>query len=196
MKFIDSLRETLASRQPRVRPEWEARPAAVLVPLYQHGGEWHLLFTQRTDTVDEHKGQVSFPGGSVDAGDGAPEDTALRESEEEIGLRRSDVTVIGRLDDLITVTQWRITPVVGVFSYPYHFVISREECSAVFGVSLKWLSDPANLETRLRPPPASGPSIPVYYYREYEGHVIWGATARMVRMLLEIVGNADERRFL
>src|SRR3972149_10425764 len=113
MNFIDSLRETLASRQPRVRPEWEARPAAVLVPLYQQGGEWHLLFTRRTDTVDEHKGQVSFPGGSVDAGDGAPEDTALRESEEEIGLRRSDVTVIGRLEDPITGAQGRITPGIG-----------------------------------------------------------------------------------
>src|SRR3990172_1170508 len=141
MNFIESLGETLASRDPRVRPEWEARPAAVLVPLYQQGGEWHLLFTRRTDTVDEHKGQVSFPGGSVDAGDGAPEDTALRESEEEIGLRRSDVTLMGRLDDLITVTQWRITPVVGVIPYPYEFVISPEECSAVFGVSLAWLSN-------------------------------------------------------
>ncbi|MEK9164927.1 MAG: CoA pyrophosphatase [Chloroflexota bacterium] len=193
MNFIDSLRETLVSRQPRVRPEWEARPAAVLAPLYQHDGEWRLLFTQRTDTVDEHKGQVSFPGGSVDAGDGSPEDTALRESEEEIGLRRSDVTVIGRLDDLITVTQWHITPVVGVIPYPYKFVINPVECSAVFGVSLKWLSDPANLETRLRPPPVSGPPIPVYYYREYEGHIIWGVTARMVRMLREIAGDADKR---
>lgn len=192
MSFIDSLQSRLNSRQPTITVEWNARPAAVLVPLYEQDGEWHLLFTQRTDSVDEHKGQVSFPGGRIDPEDESPEHAALREAEEEIGLKRSDVKLIGRIDDLLTSTQWHITPVVGVIPYPYDFVINPHECSAVFGVSLKWLADPANLETRYRPPPVGGPPIPVYYYREYEGHVIWGVTARMVRMFLKLIGLLNE----
>jgi 8-oxo-dGTP pyrophosphatase MutT (NUDIX family) len=184
---ISNLQSLFSRRLPKTAVEWEARPAAVLVPLYQHHGEWHLLFTQRTEVVDEHKGQVSFPGGKIDPEDESPTAAALREAEEEIGLRRDDVTVIGRLDDLITVTQWCITPVVGVFFQPYKFVINPEECSAVFGVPLAWLADPANVEIRHRQPPVSGPPIPVYYYREWDGHIIWGATARMTRMLLAAI---------
>jgi 8-oxo-dGTP pyrophosphatase MutT (NUDIX family) len=172
--------------------EWNARPAAVLVPLYQQDGEWHLLFTRRTDMMGEHKGQVSFPGGKIDPEDESPEHAARREAGEEIGLKPEDVKIIGRLDDLLTSTQWQITPVVGLIPYPYTFVVNPDECSAVFGVSLTWLADPANLETRYRQPPIGGPPIPVYYYREYEGHVIWGATARMVKMFLKIVGVPDE----
>lgn len=190
MFYLNRLQSVLAARTPSTQAEWNARPAAVLVPLYQVESEWHLLFTRRTDDVDEHKGQVSFPGGKTDTGDPSPMHTALREAEEEIGLRREHVQLVGRLDDLVTVTQWRITPVVGVFNFPYPFEINRRECSAVFGVPLRWLSDTANLETRLRPAPVAGPPVAVYYYREYQGHVIWGATARMVQMFLEVAGTA------
>lgn len=187
MTLIDSLQSTLAGRQPNVLAEWTARPAAVLVPLHLREGKWNLLFTRRTDDVDEHKGQVAFPGGKIDDDDPSPEHAALREAEEEIGLKRSHVKLIGRLDELITVTQWRITPVVGVFPYPYDFVINPRECTAAFSVPLKWLADPANVETQFRQPPVGGPLVPVYYYREYDGHVIWGATARMTRMLLDLL---------
>jgi 8-oxo-dGTP pyrophosphatase MutT (NUDIX family) len=187
MNFINDLQGKLTNRQPQVMAEWSARPAAVLVPLHIRDGEWSMLFTQRTDTIGEHKGQVAFPGGKIDPGDASPEAAAVREAEEEIGLKREDVTVIGQLDHLITVTQWHITPVVGIFQYPYDFVINPAECSAVFSVTLKWLSDPANLETQYRQPPVGGPPIPVYYYNDYEGHIIWGATARMVQMFLSLV---------
>lgn len=186
MNFIDSLQTTLINRTPQVLAEWNARPAAVLVPLHWYNDEWHLLFTRRTDDMDEHKGQVAFPGGKIDPDDASPEAAALREAEEEIGLQRKDVKVIGRLDELITGTQWRITPIVGVHPYPYQFVINPRECTAVFSVSLNWLADPANVEIRERQPPVGGPPIQVYYYREYEGHIIWGATARMVRMFLNL----------
>ncbi len=180
------LQTALATRRPVVRAEWATRPAAVLVPLYREAGEWQVLFTLRTEHVETHKGQVSFPGGRVDPEDASRVDTALREAEEEIGLRRSDVTVLGQLDDLLTVTQYHITPVVGLFPWPYEFVLSQRELSAVFGAPLRWLADPANLETQYREPLAPGPKIPVYYLR-YGSYTIWGATARMLLNLIEVV---------
>jgi 8-oxo-dGTP pyrophosphatase MutT (NUDIX family) len=180
------LQTALAGRTPVVRAEWTARPAAVLVPLYYHANEWHVLLTLRTEHVETHKGQVSFPGGRVDPEDKDRVDTALREAEEEIGLRREDVTVLGQLDELLTVTQYHITPIVGVFPWPYEFVLSTRELSAVFGAPLRWLADPANLETQYREPIVTGPKIPVYYLH-YDQFTIWGATARMLLNLIEVL---------
>lgn len=184
--FADALRARLASRAPQTQAEWDARPAAVLVPLYRERGEWRVLLTQRTDLVEHHKGQVSFPGGRVDDDDRDRVQTALREAKEEIGLKPEHVAVLGRLDELLTVTQYRVTPIVGVIPWPYPFVLSTVELSEVFGAPLRWLADPANLETQYRDPIAPGRPVPVYYFR-YEGHTIWGATARMLLNLLEVV---------
>ena len=180
------LRAELGNRLSVVRAEWDTRPAAVLIPLYQAEGAWHVLFTQRTHLVETHKGQVSFPGGRVDPEDPDRVTTALREAEEEIGLRRQDVTVLGQLDELLTVTQYRITPIVGAFPWPYNFVLSEAELSATFGVPLRWLADPQNLEIQYREPLVTGPKVPVYYLH-YEHYTIWGATARMLLNLLEVL---------
>ncbi len=181
--LIAHLRAQLASREPGAELEWHARPAAVLVPLFQRAGTWHVLLTRRTESVATHKGQVAFPGGKVDATDSDRIDTALREAEEEIGLARADVRVLGVLPDLITVTQWRITPVVGVIPHPYPFVPSTGELSEIFDVPLAWLADPANLTITTREPAVPGPPIEVFhfYYQHYD---IWGATARILRSLL------------
>ena len=184
--FAEQIRTQLAAHTPGVKAEWNARPAAVLIPLYHDQGEWHVLFTERTQTVEDHKGQVAFPGGRVDEGDASRVATALRETEEEIGLQPADVTVLGQLDELLTVTQYRITPVVGVFPWPYPFVLSTEELSEVFGVPLAWLLDPANCEIQYREPPITGPKIPVYYFR-YQRYTIWGVTARMLMGFLELI---------
>ena len=120
------------------------RCAAVLVPLVWHEREWHLLFTRRTDTVESHKGQVSFPGGSCDEGETTPEQTALREAEEEIGLRPSDVKILGKLTNLITITYFRVTPVVGVVKWPAVFRVGEHEVARVFTIPLGWLSNPSN----------------------------------------------------
>jgi 8-oxo-dGTP pyrophosphatase MutT (NUDIX family) len=151
------------------------------------------VLTQRTETVESHKGQVAFPGGRVDHADATRMDTALREAEEEIGLRAGDVTVLGQLDELLTVTQYRITPIVGVFDWPYEFTLSTAELSAVFSVPLRWLADPANLTVQYREPVVPGPKVPVYYFH-FGDFVIWGATARILLNLLDIVRpvlNAD-----
>src|SRR5215208_3661917 len=97
--------------------ETRLKCAAVLVPLVWHDEEWHLLFTRRTDRVQSHKGQVSFPGGACDEGETTPEQTALREAEEEIGLYAQDVKVLGRLANMITISHFRVTPVVGVIKW-------------------------------------------------------------------------------
>jgi 8-oxo-dGTP pyrophosphatase MutT (NUDIX family) len=171
--LLERLETALSGRVPGVAAEWTARPAAVLVPLLEVDGQWRLLFTQRTDHVETHRGQVSFPGGRIEAIDADAVAAALREAQEEIGLRPDDVRVLGRMDSLMTVTQYVITPV---------------EVAEVFTIPVAWLADGANLERRTRPPLAGGPDVPVYSYREYEGHVLWGASARITLDLLTLLG--------
>jgi len=183
--FIDALGAALVQRVPRSVSPAHARPAAVLIPLYSENGEWNILFTERTETVEDHKGQVSFPGGRVEDGDRSRVETALRETEEETGLRRDGVRVIGLLDEMLTVTHYRITPVVGLIPWPYPFVVSRDEIAALFGVPLRWLADPAHRETRMYDDPVSGARIPVFYFR-FESHTIWGITARILSDFLDI----------
>ena len=97
-----------------VKPGTVLKCAAVLIPLTFYKEEWHMLFTRRTDRVESHKGQVAFPGGACDDGETTPEQTALREAEEEIGINPADVKVIGRLSRMITISNFRVSPVVGV----------------------------------------------------------------------------------
>jgi 8-oxo-dGTP pyrophosphatase MutT (NUDIX family) len=159
--------------------------AAVLVPLAFSGGEWHLLFTRRTDHVQSHKGQVSFPGGACDDGEITPEQTALREAEEEIGMRREDVTVLGRLSQLITISSYRVTPVVGVIPFPYAFKVASVEVARVFTIPLLWLSDRNNYwEFLLRDSERS-----LITYHPFDGELLWGATARMTVTFLKTIGT-------
>jgi 8-oxo-dGTP pyrophosphatase MutT (NUDIX family) len=157
--------------------------------LYQDRGRWHVLYTRRTESVDSHRGQVSFPGGRIEEQDAGPEQAALREAREEIGLAPESVEVLGRLDSLLTVTQFLVTPVVGLIPWPTTFHLNSVEVATTFGVGLDWLSDPDNLEVRLRRPLVPGPSVPVYYYRPFQDEVIWGATARITLDLLEALGE-------
>jgi 8-oxo-dGTP pyrophosphatase MutT (NUDIX family) len=182
----ERLARRLQNRPPAARLEWEARPAAVLVPLFRRDDEWHVLLTQRTHDVPSHKGQVAFPGGKVEPEDLDRTETALREAEEEIGLARAHVRVLGQLDELITVSRWRITPVVGIFEHPYTFTPSQRELAAIFDVPLPWLADPANLVVAHREPLLPGPPVEVYHFH-YGPYDIWGATARILRNLLEFL---------
>ncbi|MBP7691629.1 MAG: CoA pyrophosphatase [Anaerolineales bacterium] len=183
--WTQQLGRTLAARTAGTRAEWEARPAAVLVPLLQKDGAWQLLLTQRTHTVESHKGQVAFPGGRVDPEDASRVETALRETEEEIGLPRQQVRVLGQLDELLTVTQYRVTPIVGVIPWPWAWRLSTAELSEVFTVPVRWLADPANRHVELREPYVPGPKIEVYYFY-YEAYTIWGATARIIQNFVDI----------
>jgi 8-oxo-dGTP pyrophosphatase MutT (NUDIX family) len=120
----------------------------------------------------------------IEEGDVTPENAALREVCEEIGIERSDVEILGQLTPMFTVTQFIITPLVGVIPWPYDLKENRAEVARVFGVPLCWLADPQNLETQYRQPMIPGPDIPVHFFRDYDGETIWGVTARITLNLL------------
>ena len=166
-----------------IPPGTTFRCAAVLVPLGYDGDEWHVLFTRRTDRVESHKGQVSFPGGACDDGETEAEVTALREAHEEIGLLPADVRVLGRLQSMITISSFEVTPVVAAFPLPYTFNISTIEVERVFTMPLAWLAQRQNYWDLVR---LEGRSLIAYH--PYDGELLWGATARMTVQLINTLG--------
>jgi 8-oxo-dGTP pyrophosphatase MutT (NUDIX family) len=162
--------------------------AAVLVPLAWYRDEWHLVFTRRAEAVEHHKGQVSFPGGGCDAGESTPEATALREAEEEIGLQPADVRLLGRLNDIVTITRYRVSPVVGVMPWPYRVRLEPGEVARVFNVPLLWLADHQNWDEQPFTPAGAPRPFPVVIYHEYDGEILWGASARMMLNFLDVLG--------
>lgn len=151
--------------------------AAVLIPVVAHPERLTVLFTRRTTHLKSHAGQVSFPGGRAEPGDASAEFTALREAAEEIGLAADRVEILGRLPDYRTRTGFRVTPVVGVIRPPLELTPDPREVETVFEVPLEFLLDERNRERRTRQ--FQGLSVGFYVY-EYQGHVIWGATAGML----------------
>jgi 8-oxo-dGTP pyrophosphatase MutT (NUDIX family) len=182
--FIDQIRSILSSRRRRVIEHPPFSHAAVLVPLFKKGEDCHLLFTKRSDQVKYHKGEISFPGGVVDEEDLELVNTALREAREEIGLRESDVQIIGVLDDIVTVTEFIVTPIIGLFPYPYPFKVSEREISELIEVPLSFLLDGKDFSEResFR----SGQKEIIYSY-QYGKHTIWGATARILKQFLDLI---------
>jgi 8-oxo-dGTP pyrophosphatase MutT (NUDIX family) len=161
--------------------------AAVLVPLAWWKNEWQLVFTRRTDTVEHHKGQVSFPGGGCEMDEATPEATALREANEEIGLAPEDVRLLGRMNDIITITRYRVTPIVGVIPWPYQFRPEPAEVGRVFTIPFLWLADRSNWDEQPMTPPGDILSFPVIRYHPYDGEILWGASARIILNLLRTV---------
>lgn len=164
--------------------ETRVKCAAVLIPLVWQDDEWHLLYTRRTDKVESHKGQVSFPGGACDDGETTPEQTALREAEEEIGIHPPDVRILGRLANLVTITYFRVTPVVGIVKWPVVFRVGEHEVARVFTIPLGWLANPSNRWQFER----SDLKRPLIAYHPYDGELLWGATARITVDFLNVLG--------
>jgi 8-oxo-dGTP pyrophosphatase MutT (NUDIX family) len=157
-------------------------PSAVLVPLFYRQGEYCILFTKRTDKVREHKGQISFPGGSRHEGDRAALDTALRECTEEIGLAPDDVRVLGELDDAVTTTSnYVITPFVAMIPYPYPFKMDGWEVEEIIEVPVAAL-----LDEEKRHHDAHVEHGTNGYFYHYQGRVIWGATAEILHQFLGV----------
>lgn len=165
----------------------EPRAAAVLIPLFWAGDEWHVLFTRRNASLPEHSGQVAFPGGRADPEDPDPETTALRETWEETGILPEHVTTLGRLHRFLTITNYLVTPIVGLIPWPYPLKPAHEEVSRIFSIPLNWLADPTNYAERQRTLPEPFGSLSVIYYNEYDGENLWGASARFTVTLINIL---------
>jgi 8-oxo-dGTP pyrophosphatase MutT (NUDIX family) len=169
------------------------RLAAVLVPFTKIEDRWHIIFTRRNNDLPEHSGQVAFPGGRADIGDTSPEETALRETYEEIGLYPSSVRILGRMKSFLTITNYKVKPVVGSVPWPFPIRLALTEVSRVFTIPLEWLADPLNHEVQQRRMPAPHPSIPIIYFRPYDGELLWGVSAYIVINMLEILfGNSAQ----
>jgi len=170
--------------------EEAATVAAVLVPIIAHGAGLTVLFTQRTAHLKAHSGQVSFPGGRAEPGDASPEETALRESEEEIGLPRARVEILARLPEYFTRTGFRVTPVVGLVQPPLDLTPDPQEVEAVFEVPLSFLLDVRNHRRQTRE--FQGRTVGFYEmpYRSDQGErYIWGATAGMIVNLVRTLAD-------
>jgi 8-oxo-dGTP pyrophosphatase MutT (NUDIX family) len=166
----------------------ELRAAAVLVPLLLDEGRWQLLFTRRTQEVETHKGQTSFPGGGCDPSDASPEATALREAWEEIGLQPEHVRLLGLLNEVISISRYRITPVVGLLPWPYPLVPAPAEVARVFTLPLEWLAERENWSEQPFTPAGQRRPVRVITYRPYDGEVLWGITARLTHHFLAVLG--------
>lgn len=171
--------------------------AAVLLPFLRKDGKWHLLFIRRTQKSDDlHSGQVAFPGGRCDPADHNAIDAAFREMVEETGVAEKDIHFLGRLRDLVTVTRYQVTPIVGTIPWPYPLIPQPEEVSRIFTIPFEWLADPANRRIQQREHPDSSEKFPVIYFKPYDGEVLWGASARITHLLLEALGFAKpENRY-
>jgi 8-oxo-dGTP pyrophosphatase MutT (NUDIX family) len=185
------LRQRLAGPQ-RLQPVEEEAipqgliPAAVLVPIVERPHGLTVLLTQRSAHLHDHANQVSFPGGRCEETDLSPVFTALRETEEEIGLDPASVEVIGQLPEYRTATGFSVTPVVGLVRPPFELKPDRFEVAAVFETPLAFLLDPANRQRRRM---EVGGVVRHYYAMSYEGYFIWGATAGMLVSLQRLLGG-------
>jgi 8-oxo-dGTP pyrophosphatase MutT (NUDIX family) len=178
------IRAALESARPATMRREGFRDSAVLVPLLEVGGEWHLLFTKRSEDLEHHRGQVSFPGGATEEGE-SPEDAALRETFEEISIGPGHIHLVQRLDEIWTPSGFIITPVVGFLHSTEHLQASAAEVSRVFTVPLSFFCLPDSAE--IREVHVNGFTRQVYFYH-YDGETIWGATAFILRNLLQVLG--------
>jgi 8-oxo-dGTP pyrophosphatase MutT (NUDIX family) len=169
----------------------DPRLAAVLIPLLKVNSGWHILFTRRSASLPEHSGQVAFPGGRSDPHDTGPEHTALREAWEELGILPTDVQVLGRLNDFLTITNYLVTPVVGQIPWPYPLIPAAHEVSHYFTIPIDWLADPANYREIERNLPPPNTPMQVIYFNEYNGETLWGASARFTLTLIEILKRSS-----
>lgn len=179
------LKEIFRRYHKRTNTDANLKPSAVLIPLFYKEGHIHILLTQRSEQVIHHKGQICFPGGNYQSSDATLLKTALRETEEEIGLMAKDVEVLGELDDSSTITSgYVISPFVALIPYPYPFKANHNEIKQIFSIPLSELTNEIRFQQSY---PDSDKQCPISYYYHYREHIIWGATARILNQLIELL---------
>ena len=189
----DVIRRILAENPKKTISDPSLSPAGVLLLLYPKDGEYCVLLNKRTDQVEHHKGEISFPGGSKDAKDATLLDTALRETYEEMGIRPEDVEVLGQVDDTPTSTNFLITTTVGTIPYPYDFNPSELEVAEVLEVPLPALMDEEARRDEVRIVDDELDHAPSY---AYQGHLIFGATARVLSRFVELLETVPSEETL
>ncbi len=185
--MIEEIRARIAAYRPLLIDDAGSLPrAAVLLPLYEAAGETHVLFTVRSELVEHHKGQISFPGGAFDPADRDLEHTAVRETWEEIGVAMDHVEILGQLDEMVTISDFLVRPFVGRITQagPYPFAPAEVEVAEILEVPLPHLQDEANLE--VEPRIYQGREIIAWSYH-WRDHLIWGATARILKQFLDLL---------
>lgn len=184
-KFWENIENLLSRRKKSVITRSELRHSAVLVPLFKKDNGIYLLFTLRTKWVENHKGQISFPGGRFQETDATLRVTAFREGQEEIGLMAEDTVLLGELDDVETVvSNFKISPYVVVIPYPYAFKINEQEVENIITLPLKAFLDCKNFYSDNK-----NGIVPPYF--KIRNKVIWGATARILINFLAIIYPRD-----
>jgi 8-oxo-dGTP pyrophosphatase MutT (NUDIX family) len=182
----EKIKEILACREKACIDEPGRARAAVLIPLFKKNGEYHVILTRRTQTVGSHKGQISFPGGRQDPGED-PLSAALREAQEEMGIQKKDVRILGELDDMCTLSSdFCIAPFVGLIPYPYPFKISDREIEEVIELPLADLLDKTKFREEVQE--RNGQPLQVCFY-EHGKHIVWGATARILKQLMDLISR-------
>jgi len=171
--------------------QWQ--DAAVLIPLFFKNGEAHLLFTKRTEFLRHHKGQVSFPGGKFDKSDKNLEKTAVRETFEEIGLKKDDINVLGKTDKFLTNTHFLVQPYAGFFPYPYNFKVNSGEIDRLIEVPIQHLTDENFFEVKFIS--YNDQLWPIHYYY-YNDDVIWGVTGFLLSNFLNIAFGLNKELFI
>ena len=185
---IENVRTALQSREPKYLSGNDFKPAAVLVPIQEQKDGHHIILTRRAEGLNSHSGQVAFPGGRLDPTDAGPLEAALRESQEEVGIDPRHVRVLGQLDQVTASSKFLVTPFVGLIPFPYGFSLNPAETTEVFSVPVSaLLAD----DTMSVDPIRHGTQRPIYHF-QYQHWDIWGATAKVIKQLLEL---AYEHRF-
>lgn len=165
------------------------RPAAVIIPLLVHEGQWHVLLTHRSEALVEHRGQVAYPGGARERGDESLGETALREMHEEVGVHPQDVAVFGHLGEMPILTGYLVRLFVGRIPWPYDLELNPAEVESAFIVPLHWLADPDHRTVQYRS--YAGREFPVIFFDHFEGYQLWGASAEMTIALLDALELVD-----
>ncbi len=181
MKIKEHIRNRLASLTPRKVKNGYVREAAVLMPIFKTDSEYHMLLTRRTEDVQTHKGQISFPGGMREQKETLLE-TALRETFEEIGIESGSIEPLGRFHDYVSITRYRVTPFVGFIRSPFETNRQVTEVAEILRVPFSVFLDPARRRVEWNKHPGRDPDV---YFYSHENHEIWGLTARIIKDFFE-----------
>ncbi len=190
---IGVIRKLLAENPKKTINDPSLLPAGVMLLLYPKDGEYCILLNKRTNHVEHHKGEISFPGGSKDEEDATLLDTALRETHEEMGIRKEDIEVLGELDDTPTNSRFLINSYVGTIPYPYDFKPSAIEVAEVLEVPVSVLMDESSIREEVRIIDGELVNRPAYSWRT---HLIYGATARVLTRFMELLDTAPNKETL